>query len=169
MSLLNVFKPSSIACSLSQGGGFERSRHVRPRYEISEDQSAYYVDVDLPGVGKKDVGVTLHDGLLELIGERNWTPPKGWKAVNGDNESYSYRLRLMVGDRVEEGSISAETINGVLRLTLPKEEEKRAQDRDSIISLRGLGWRRFSGEGTGAFLLVLDWPERLGLHLPMSA
>ena len=109
--------------------------------------------MDLPGVGKKDVGVTLHDGLLELIGERNWTPPKGWKAVNGDNESYSYRLRLMVGDRVEEGSISAETINGVLRLTLPKEEEKRRARSRFDNSLRGLGWRRFSGEGTGAFLL----------------
>ena len=127
MSLLNVFKPSSIACSPSQGEDSNGAVYVRPRYEISEDQSAYYVDVDLPGVGKKDVGVTLHDGLLELIGERNWTPPKGWKAVNGDNESYSYRLRLMVGDRVEEGSISAETINGVLRLTLPKEEEKKTR------------------------------------------
>jgi len=31
----------------------------------------------------------------------------------------------MVGDRAEEGSISAETINGVLRLTLPKKEEKK--------------------------------------------
>ena len=125
MSLLSVFKPSSIAFSPSQSDESNGTVYVRPRYEISEDENAYYVDVDLPGVGKRDVGVTLHDGLLELIGERNWTPPKGWKAVNGDHESYSYRLRLMVGDRVEEGSISAETSNGVLRLTLPKEEEKK--------------------------------------------
>jgi len=125
MSLLNAFKPSSIACRPSQAEDSNGAVYLQPRYEISEDHNAYYVDVDLPGVGKQDVGVTLHDGLLELIGERNWTPPKGWKAVNGDHESYSYRLRLIVGDRVEEGSISAETSNGVLRLTLPKEEEKR--------------------------------------------
>jgi len=125
MSLLSVFKPSSIACSPSRSEDSNGTVYVRPRYEISEDENAYYVDVDLPGVGKQDVGVTLHDGLLELVGERNWTPPKGWKPINGDHEPYTYRLRLMVGDRVEEGSISAETSNGVLRLTLPKEEEKK--------------------------------------------
>ena len=51
--------------------------------EISEDHNAYYVDVDLPGVGKQDVGVTLHDGLLELIGERGGRR-QARKAVNGD-------------------------------------------------------------------------------------
>ena len=125
MSLLNVIKPSPIACRLSYEEDSNGAVYIRPRYELSEDRNAYYVDVDLPGVGKKDLGVTLHDGLLELIGERSWTPPKGWKAVNGDHESYSYRLRLMVGDRVEEGSISADSSNGVLRLTLPKEEGKK--------------------------------------------
>jgi len=125
MSLLSVFKPTSIACGPAQSEDSNGTVYVRPRYEISQDENAYYVDVDLPGVGKQDVSVTLHDGLLELVGERNWTPPKNWKPINGEHESYSYRLRLMVGDRVEEGGISAETSNGVLRLTLPKEEEKK--------------------------------------------
>ena len=75
MSLLNVFKPSSIACSPSQAEDSNGAVYVRPRYEISEDHNAYYVDVDLPGVGKQDVGVTLHDGLLELIGETDIPAP----------------------------------------------------------------------------------------------
>ena len=71
MSLLNVFKPSPIACSPSQAEDSNGAFYLRPRYEISEDHNAYYVDVDLPGVGKQDFDVRLHDGLLELIGERN--------------------------------------------------------------------------------------------------
>ena len=125
MSLLSVFKPSSITCPPARSAESGDLVYVRPRYEISEDENAFYVDVDMPGVGKRDVSITLHDGLLELVGNREWTPPKGWKPVNGDHESYAYRLRLMVGDRVEEGSIAAESSNGVLRLTLPKEEEKK--------------------------------------------
>jgi HSP20 family protein len=81
--------------------------------------------VDLPGVGREDVTLTLHDGILELTGERNWKAPKDWKPISGDHEAFAYRLKLMVGDRVAEGGISAETSNGVLRLTLPKEEEQK--------------------------------------------
>ena len=71
MSLLNVFKPSPIASSPIQAEDSNGAVYVRPRYDIFQDHNAYYVDVDLPGVGKQDFGVRLHDGLLELFGERN--------------------------------------------------------------------------------------------------
>lgn len=127
MTLLNVLKPSAPAKSSQQSppANSNQPAYVRPRYEITEDENAYYVDVDLPGVPKKDVTLTLHDGILELVGERNWSAPKDWKPIGGDHESYAYRLRLMVGDRIGDQKISAETSNGVLRLTLPKEEEKK--------------------------------------------
>ena len=127
MTLLNVFKPSSVAGSAQPSANAEAKdvTYVRPRYEITDDEHAFCVDVDLPGVGRKDVTLTLHDGILELTGERNWTAPKDWKPISGDHEAFTYRLKLMVGDRVAEGGISAETSNGVLRLTLPKEEEKK--------------------------------------------
>lgn len=127
MTLLNVFKPSSVS-GRPQSSSNDESKditYVRPRYEITEDDHAFCVDVDLPGVGRKDVTLTLHDGILELNGERNWKAPKDWKPISGDHEAFAYRLKLMVGDRVAEGGISAETSNGVLRLTLPKEEEQK--------------------------------------------
>ncbi len=122
MSLMNVFKPKGTACSAADT---ERLAYARPRYQIAENDDSHFVDVDLPGVGKKDVSVTLHDGVLELVGERKWDAPKGWKALGGSDERFAYRLRLMVGDRVNESDISAQTSNGVLRLALPKEEEKK--------------------------------------------
>ncbi len=127
MTLLNVFKPSSDARCSQPSTGFETKdvAYVRPRYEITENEHAFCVDVDLPGVGRNDVTLTLHDGILELTGERNWKAPKDWKPISGDHEAFAYRLKLMVGDRVAEGGISAETSNGVIRLTLPKEEEKK--------------------------------------------
>lgn len=127
MTLLNVLKPSSVTQCSKPGSAAESNQvaYVRPRYEITEQENSFYVDVDLPGVAKKDVTLTLHDGLLELVGERNWKAPKGWKPISGDHEAFAYRLKLMVGDRVADGEISAETTNGVLRLTLPKEEEQK--------------------------------------------
>jgi HSP20 family protein len=128
MTLLNVFKPSALSSKSGSCGGSEEAglTYVRPRYEIDENEDAFRVDVDLPGVSKSDLSVTLHDGLLEVVGKRNDLTPKGWRPLgHAARDSYAYRLRLMVGDRVEEGKIAADCKNGVLRLTLPKEEEKK--------------------------------------------
>ncbi len=128
MSLLkSVLKPNEArSCNESACAESKASvSYVRPQYAVTEDENAYFVDVDLPGVGKKDVSVTLHDGLLELVGQRSWTAPKGRSPIGGGHSDYAYRLRLSVGDAVGDGEISAESRNGVLRLTLPKEEEKK--------------------------------------------
>lgn len=55
MTLLNVFKPSSAAgCPQpSSNDESEDITYVRPRYEITEDDHAFCVDVDLPGVGRE--------------------------------------------------------------------------------------------------------------------
>lgn len=127
MTSLNVFKPSSVAGRPQPSSNDESQdiTYVRPSYEITEDDHAFCIEVDLPGVGREDIVLTLYDGILELTGERNWKVPKDWKPISGDHEAFAYRLKLMVGDGVAEGGISAETSNGVLRLTLPKEEEQK--------------------------------------------
>lgn len=127
MTILNVFKPSALASNSRTRCGVddENVAYARPRYDIADETEAYLVDVDLPGVAKQDLSITLHDGLLEVIGKRSRETPKGWKALGEEQETYAYRLRLMLGDRVQENKISADSKNGVLRLTLPKEEEAK--------------------------------------------
>lgn len=98
MTLLNVFKPSSVA-GRPQPSSNDESKditYVRHRYEITEDDHAFCVDVDLPGVGREDITLTLYDGILELTGERNWNAPKDWKPISGDQEAFAYRFKLMV-------------------------------------------------------------------------
>lgn len=127
MTIMNVFKPSALPansrnkCSTED----ENLAYLRPRYDIADQAESFLVSADLPGVGKQDLGITLHDGLLEVIGKRSRQIPKGWKSLGEEKEAFAYRLRLMVGDQVEEKNISADLKNGVLSLTLPKEEEKK--------------------------------------------
>ena len=72
MTIMNVFKPSAFAansrnkCSTSD----ENLAYLRPRYDIADQAESFLVSADLPGVGKQDLGITLHDGLLEVIGKR---------------------------------------------------------------------------------------------------
>jgi len=127
MTILNVFKPSTLATNSRKrcGADDEQLAYAQPRYDIADETEAYLVSVDLPGVAKQDISITLRDGLLEVIGKRSRETPKGWKALGEEKQAYAYRLRLMVDDRVQENKISADSKNGVLRLTLPKEEEAK--------------------------------------------
>lgn len=127
MTIMNVFKPSALTANSRKqcSAGDETLAYVRPSYDIADQVESFLVSADLPGVAKQDLGITLHDGILEVIGKRSRQIPKGWKPLGEEKEAFAYRLRLMVGDRVEEKKISADLKNGVLRLTLPKEEEKK--------------------------------------------
>lgn len=127
MTIMNVFKPSALAANWRNqcSTGDENLAYVQPRYDIADQAESFLVSADLPGVAKQDLGITLHDGLLEVIGKRSRQIPKGWKALGEEKEAFAYRLRLMVGDQIEEKNISADFKNGVLSLTLPKEEEKK--------------------------------------------
>lgn len=127
MTIMNVFKPSALAANSRNqcSAGDENLAYVQPRYDIADQAESFLVSADLPGVAKQDLGITLHDGLLEAIGKRSRQISKEWKALGEEKEAFAYRLRLMVGDQVEEKNISADLKNGVLSLTLPKEEEKK--------------------------------------------
>jgi HSP20 family molecular chaperone IbpA len=73
MTILNVFKPSAPASNARKQCAVddETLAYVRPRYEIADEAESFFVEVDLPGVSKQDLGITLHDGLLEVIGKRS--------------------------------------------------------------------------------------------------
>ncbi|MBC2606044.1 Hsp20/alpha crystallin family protein [Pelagicoccus albus] len=126
MSLLNVTKKGQPTAETSEGNQSSHVRYVRPVYQIEEQDSAYQVQVDLPGVVKDQVEITLADGVLEILGSREWVNRKDWNPLAGVSEDgLVYRLRLDVSEEVDGESIAADFEYGVLRLTLSKAEEKK--------------------------------------------
>lgn len=125
MTLLNVLKKEAPH-SGEQRSNAQAARHVRPRYDIRETDTEFEVDADLPGVNREQLQVTVEDGVLEIVGTRSLEAPKGFRRYGGAGaDSTNYRLRLDLGDEVSEDRIAADLSDGVLRLTLPKVEEKR--------------------------------------------
>ena len=91
------------------------------RLDVKEDEKAYFVTADLPGLSDKDVDVSFDDGVLTLKGE---------KKVSRDQESgtwhineraagvFTRQLSLPVAIDIEK--IEAKFDKGVLSVTLPK-------------------------------------------------
>ncbi len=99
-----------------------------PQVNTREDEKAYHIEADLPGVKKDDIHVDINEGVLTISGERNYkkeTKEKDYYKVESSFGKFERSFRLP--DDIDEENIKAESKDGVLEITLPKvkKEEKK--------------------------------------------
>jgi HSP20 family protein len=99
------------------------------RVDVSENEKAYTLRAELPGVKKEDINVTIDGDTVAISAE-----VKHEKDVkNGDrvlrSERYYGKLyrAFTLGQAVEEAGTSAKYADGVLELTLPKKAAAQAK------------------------------------------
>jgi HSP20 family protein len=88
----------------------EQTDYVSPAVEVFEDEQAWWVSADLPGVAPGNVDVALERGYLTVTG----------RADNGIKRAYQRRFSLADPSRFDTEHISAVLRHGVLELRLPK-------------------------------------------------
>ena len=96
-----------------------------PAVNEKEDEKAYYVEVDLPGVKKEDINIEVKDNLLVISGERKFKKEendKGYRRVESFFGKFERRFTLPADADVE--NIEAKVEDGVLKLTIPKVKEQ---------------------------------------------
>ncbi|HHZ18053.1 MAG TPA: Hsp20/alpha crystallin family protein [Acholeplasmataceae bacterium] len=104
------------------------------RTDVREDDKNYYLDVELPGIEKKDIKLSLENGYLTIAVEREEN-----KEQKDEQGNYVRRERyygncertFYLGD-VNEEDISASHNNGVLTVSVPKKE---AADKKKYITI----------------------------------
>ncbi len=86
--------------------------------DLYEDKNATYVRAELPGVDRKDIGVEMVEGTLTIQANR--------KEKRADSEqSFSLNRAITIPNEVVAEKVSASYENGVLTVTLPKQEESK--------------------------------------------
>lgn len=106
-----------------------------PQLDVTEDEKAFQVKVDLPGLDEKDMDITLSDRVLTIRGE------KKEEKENKDENYYrreraqgSFLRRIEVPAAVDESKIEASFKKGVLTVRLPKTKE--AQEKVKRIAVK---------------------------------
>jgi HSP20 family protein len=98
----------------------------RPVANISETADTYLIKAELPEVAKKDIDVSVHDGVITIRGER--------RLENQSNDEKHHRIESFYGSfarsftlpaDVDETKIQAESKDGVLTVRLPKAEVRK--------------------------------------------
>ncbi len=98
---------------------------VRPVHELNETADAFGLTVQLPGVARDGLEVTVEEDVLRVVGRRAWTPPAGWSPLHRETTDAPFTLAVALGQAVAADRIAAELRDGVLRLSLPKVEAVR--------------------------------------------
>jgi HSP20 family protein len=97
---------------------------VVPRLDLTEDEKAVHVSVELPGMDEKDVAVSLSDRLLTIRGEKKEEKETKEKDVYRRERAYgSFRRTLELPIDIDATKIEARFRNGVLTIDLPKTKE----------------------------------------------
>lgn len=98
----------------------------RPVANISETPNEYLIKAELPEVEKKDIDVSVHDGVITIRGERR-LERRDDKEKHHRIESFygSFARSFSLPGDVDEAKIAAESKDGVLTVRLPKTEAKK--------------------------------------------
>ena len=92
-----------------------------PAVDILEDDKAITIKAELPEVDKKDIEVNIQDDVLTVRGERKLEKEEKKHNYRRIERSYgSFSQSFTLPDHVDQKAISAESKDGVLRITLPK-------------------------------------------------
>jgi HSP20 family protein len=105
-----------------------------PAIDQFEDETAYHVAVELPGIEKKDVEISLTDNDLTIRGERKLDKEeKEQDYYLRERAQGSFRRSLSFPVQIDENEVKATFADGVLSITLPKTKE--AQNKAKTIAI----------------------------------
>ncbi|KAL7201610.1 hypothetical protein ACSBR1_033329 [Camellia fascicularis] len=114
----------------------ENSAIANARVDWKETPEAYLFKADLPGTKKEEVKVEIEDDrVLQISGERNVEKEEKndtWHRVERSSGKLMRRFRLPENAKMDQVKASME--NGVLTVTIPKEEVKKPEIKSIDIS-----------------------------------
>jgi HSP20 family protein len=101
--------------------------------DLLELDDAYRVDIEIPGMQKEDILITMAGNAVEISGEKRAMRPENARTLHGGRTLGSFRkqIELPDGGDVDLSRVAAAYENGVLRITLPK----RAKDPGKSIPI----------------------------------
>ena len=106
-----------------------------PALDVFEDKDNLFVKVELPGMKKEQIDISLHDGSLSISGER--------KGESKHEEAEVYRAERFYGrfqrtvtlpTAVAADKVKAQYKDGILTITLPKTEEAKPKHIEVSVS-----------------------------------
>lgn len=109
--------------------------------DIKEMKDGYELEIDLPGFKKDEITVSLEDGNLTISAakglDQEEQEKKTGRYIRRERYAGACERSFYVGEDLNVDDIKAEFKHGILKLFVPKKEEKPAVEEKKYISIEG--------------------------------
>ncbi len=109
--------------------------------DIKEMKDGYELEIDLPGFKKDEITVSLEDGNLTISAakglDQEEQEKKTGRYIRRERYAGACERSFYVGEDLTVEDIKAEFKHGILKLFVPKKEEKPAVEEKKYISIEG--------------------------------
>lgn len=100
-----------------------------PLVDVTENDHAYLLNIELPGVSRNDVKIVVQDNQLTIRGEKKQEKESNNSNYHRVERSYgSFQRTFTLPTTVRAEKIEANYNDGVLTITVPKAEEAKAKE-----------------------------------------
>jgi HSP20 family protein len=96
-----------------------------PALDLYESGDNMVAVIELSGMRKEDIDISLHDGTLTISGERKRESNNGETAQRTERYVGTFRRSIALPTRVDASKVSATYQDGILKVVLPKAEEAK--------------------------------------------
>ena len=104
--------------------------------DVKEHENHYEVEIDLPGFKKDEIKLELNEGYLTITASKGVDEEeknKQGRIVRQERYSGVMQRTYYVGDQMKAEDIKARYEDGVLKLEIPKVEEKKLPEKNTIM------------------------------------
>lgn len=109
------------------------SNNFNPKVCISENENSFTINAELPGVKKENIHVDLEENSLTISGDKkneNEIKDNNYHLIESTFGSFSRTFYLP--DNTNKENIEANFEDGILMLSIPKEEVKKISNRIKV-------------------------------------
>ena len=137
-NLFDEFFNEPFAMVAPQGHNPLYGKHAKNlmKTDVRETENSFEVDMDLPGFKKDEVNLELKDGYLTVSADKALDKDKKdneGRYIRQERWSGSCSRSFYVGENVKPEDVHAKFEDGILRLSLPKQEQKQLPSSTSIL------------------------------------
>lgn len=104
-------------------------RRLMPAMNLEESKDGFHLTLELPGMKKDDINVSLQDNMLTISGEKKIEDDSNDRNFQHRERIYGQFCRnVELPDMIDADKIQADYENGILRIDIPKSEKAKPKE-----------------------------------------
>ena len=126
--VFNDFLPSQWPSMGQKDGWSDSVRAFKPQVDINKLDDKYHIEVDVPGVDKKDIKIEVLDDTLRISGDKCTNKEESKDNYHRIERSYgAFQRTLVLPENADKEDIKVHYKDGVLKIDINKDADIRVE------------------------------------------